>query len=106
MIEKIAERKLLDRFPRDTKIFIDVVFRGEYRIGWKYDGKQYTPGSGSYYNFQDAVEIAWEVFLQEFPYIRHLTFNAVDSPLLCKCLGDADENGICQQCNAPKPANH
>lgn len=34
------------------------------------------------------------------------TLNAVDSPLLCKCLGDADENGICQQCGAAKPANH
>jgi DNA-binding transcriptional regulator YdaS (Cro superfamily) len=37
---------------------------------------------------------------------RHLTINAVDSPLLCKCLGDACENGICQQCGAAKPANH
>ena len=63
----------IDRFPRDAKIIIDVVFRGEFRIGWQYDGEKYCPGSGSYYSFEDAIDIAYEVLLQEFPYLRHLT---------------------------------
>lgn len=55
------------RFPSGTRVVIDVVFRGEYRIGWEYKGIKYVPGSGSYYEFHTAMEKAWEAFCINFP---------------------------------------
>jgi hypothetical protein len=56
---------MLDKFPKGTILNIVVVFPGEYRIGWEYDGKVYVPGIGSYYDFETAIRKAWGVFQEE-----------------------------------------
>lgn len=53
---------MIDKFPKGVRLIIDVVFPGEYRIGWKHEGKIYLPGSGSYYYFDTAILKAWEAF--------------------------------------------
>lgn len=54
------------KFPEGTRIIIEVVFQGEYRIGWEYKGIKYVPGSGSYYDFHTAICKAWEAFCINF----------------------------------------
>lgn len=52
------------KFPQGTKLTIEVVFPGQYRIGWEYDNYEYVPGKGSYYDFDAALERALQHFSQ------------------------------------------
>lgn len=55
------------KFLQGTKIIIEVLFPGEFRIGWEYEGVKYVPGSGSYYDLDTALDQAWQAFCREFP---------------------------------------
>lgn len=39
----------LAKFPQGVRLTIDVVFVGEYRIGYQYANVHYIPGTPSYY---------------------------------------------------------
>lgn len=61
----------LSGFPRGVSLIVDVVFPGEYRIGFEYEGKRYVPGTGSYFSFGEALENCIDVFRGMFPNWRH-----------------------------------
>ena len=52
----------VNKFPKDVVLNIIVVFPGEFRIGWEYKGTRYVPSSGSYYDFDIALDKAWSAF--------------------------------------------
>ena len=54
-------------FPQGIRLIIDVVFVGEYRIGYQYQGVHYIPGAGSYYHFDEALLKCYEAFRARFP---------------------------------------
>lgn len=58
----MTESVTLHKFPRGTRLIIDVVFPDEYRIGWEYDNQVYSPGVGAYYAFDEAIEKAYDAF--------------------------------------------
>lgn len=55
------------RFPQYATITIDVVFPGEYRIGWKYENHEAVPGAPRYFEFWEAAEYASNWFAESFP---------------------------------------
>lgn len=73
-------------FLQGTKIIIEVLFPGEFRIGWEYEGVKYIPGSGSYYDLDTALDQAWQAFCREFP---HLTQRVPDWAAAPKSGGEA-----------------
>lgn len=54
-------------FPPHTRITVDVVFPGEYRIGWEYENRQAVPGTPRYFEFWEAAEYASRWFASSFP---------------------------------------
>jgi hypothetical protein len=54
-------------FPQGVRLIIDVVFVGEYRIGYVYNGVQYIPGTPSYYDFDEALLKCYAAFRERFP---------------------------------------
>ena len=54
-------------FPKGCKINIEVIYPGEYRIGYEWGRVKYVPGSGSYYDFDTALKKCWEALLQNHP---------------------------------------
>lgn len=64
--ENYIENKLR-QFPEGVKLIIDVVFTGEYRIGFEYDGRRYVPGTATYFPFGEALENCIDVFRGMFP---------------------------------------
>ena len=55
------------QFPQGVRLTIDVVFPGEYRIGYQYAGVHYIPGTPSYYSFDEALRRCYESFIDRFP---------------------------------------
>lgn len=55
------------RFPQDARIIVDVVFPGEYRIGWEYGKHIAIPGTPKYFPFWESLERANEWFADSFP---------------------------------------
>ena len=55
------------RFPRHTRIIVDVVFDGEYRIGWEYEKVIAIPGTPNYFPFGEALKRAEAWFGERFP---------------------------------------
>ena len=55
------------RFPPHARITIFVVFPGEYRIGWEYEGRTALPGTPRYFEFWEAAEYASNWFAESFP---------------------------------------
>lgn len=53
----------LPDFPPGVRLTIDVVFPGEYRIGYKYRNTTYVPGSGRYGDFASEIERVWNTFV-------------------------------------------
>jgi len=54
-------------FPQYARITIDVVFPGEYRIGWEYNKHQAVPATPRYFPFAEAVAYALAWFKNSFP---------------------------------------
>ena len=59
---RYIDLQTLEKFPTGVKLDITPVLPGEYRIGWEYNGKVYSPGSGSYFDFGTAMKEAWLFF--------------------------------------------
>lgn len=53
----------IESFPRGCRLIIDVIFEKEFKVGWKYEGRTYLPGSGSYYPLAEAMERAYRAFV-------------------------------------------
>jgi len=64
MDEKTFEDFLLE-FRPGTRVIVDVVFPGEYKVGFETAFVKYVPGSGSYYSLLEAVEKAVAAYLSE-----------------------------------------
>ena len=60
---------LLHKFPSGCKIIVEVVFE-YFRIGWQYQGVTYSPGIGSYYDFSEALQKAYDELEVQFPDLR------------------------------------
>ena len=55
----------LQKYPRGARITIAVIFEGEYRVTWEYQGKEYL--QGGYYSLTEALSLAWMAFQTTFP---------------------------------------
>jgi hypothetical protein len=54
-------------FPQGVRIIVDVVFPGEYRIGWEYKKHTAIPGTPRYFEFRKAADYALAWFKNSFP---------------------------------------
>lgn len=54
-------------FPQGVSFQIQIVFSGEYRIGFTYKEKQFIPGLPKYFPFDEAVAYAESAFEAMFP---------------------------------------
>lgn len=53
-------------FPKGAVIEIDVVFPGEYRMHWRYEGVHGIAGTPKYFPFWEAVQRTEEWFIERF----------------------------------------
>lgn len=56
----------LPPFPKGVRLNIEVVFPGEYRIGYEYQGVTLCPGVPKYYPFHIAIWRCWGHFYHRF----------------------------------------
>lgn len=57
----------LGRFPKGVRLIVDVVFPGEYRVGFEYGDKRFVPGFATYFPFGEALEYCIDTFRTMFP---------------------------------------
>jgi hypothetical protein len=72
MSEELREN-LFKEFDPETRIIIDVVFPGEYRIGFEFKGIRYIPGMASYYPLARAVRECLEFYRQLVKFEKVVT---------------------------------
>ena len=54
-MSEVLKENPFKEFDPETRIIIDVVFPGEYRIGFEFKGIRFIPGIASYYPLARAI---------------------------------------------------
>ncbi len=62
-----SETFTMPPFPPRVRLEIQVVFPGEYCIGYRFEHIHYVPGTPSYYPLQEALDRCYKAFRDSFP---------------------------------------